>query len=726
MALQSTVTDMDIENHVMSLVHGDHYDPHVILGLHPHSRGKQVIRLWRPSANSIHFKFKGKVVTGKRIHEAGLFEYICPEETTFLDYQVYHRDGQLGYDPYAFWPSCSDVDQYFFGKGTHYQLYNFMGARLAEHQGCAGVRFVVWAPNAKRVSIVGDFNYWDGRVNPMRSMGGSGLWELFIPGLAAGEKYKFEIYTKQNEILLKSDPYAYYSELRPATASIVADVDKFVWQDKEWMEKRAKERGFSKPISIYEVHLGSWRQQAGHFINYRELAHKLSTYCLQMGFTHIELMPIAEHPFDESWGYQVTGFYAPTSRFGTPDDFQYFVNHMHQNSIGVLLDWVAGHFPTDEFALMRFDGTALYEHVDPRQGLHPHWNTLIFNFARTEVRNFLIANALFWLDKMHIDGLRVDAVASMLYLDYGRNHGEWVPNIFGGRENLEAIEFFKHLNSVVHGYHPGALVIAEESTAFPGITTPVEHNGLGFDMKWNMGWMNDTLRYFSKDPIYRSHHHDELTFGILYAFTERFMLVLSHDEVVHGKRSLLDKMPGDLWQKFANLRLLLGYMMCQPGKKLLFMGNEFGQWNEWYCKAQLDWSLLSYPTHAGIQTFVKEMNHYYQQHRALWEDDFSHYGFEWIDFGDRRNSVISYVRKAKGEELLCLHNFTPTYHEDYFVQIANVVSASEAINSDDERYGGSGKKNERIAIVRNDARQCMGLRLQIPPLATVVLAIERN
>lgn len=722
MVAQVARVKKEAEVDVMRLISGDHYNPHSVLGIHQYGESKKIIRVWRPAASSIHIEFLGDVIELHKIHEAGLFGCLVPEATTHLDYKVYHTNGLCSYDPYAFWPSCSDVDQYFFGQGIHYQLYNALGGRLITHQGCPGVRFVVWAPNAKRVSVVGDFNYWDGRCNPMRSMGQSGLWELFIPSLKEGEKYKFEILTQTNEILLKSDPYAYSSELRPATASIVADLDTFNWSDDAWLEKRLAHKDQPKPLNIYEVHLGSWRQKDGHFLNYKELAHLLTDYCHKMGFTHVELLPIAEHPLDESWGYQVTGFFAPTSRFGTPADFQYFVNYLHNNRIGVILDWVPGHFPTDNFSLARFDGTALYEHIDERQGLHPHWNTLIFNFARHEVSNFLIANALFWLDKMHIDGLRVDAVASMLYLDYGRDEGNWIPNQYGGRENLEAIQFFKHLNSVVHGYFPGIMMIAEESTAFPGVSRPVEWGGLGFDMKWNMGWMNDTLRYFSKDPLYRVHHHDDLTFGLLYAFSERFTLVLSHDEVVHGKRSLLNKMPGDIWQKFANLRLLLSYMMCQPGKKLLFMGGEFGQWNEWYCKAQLDWMLLDYPTHKGVQSLVKEINHFYLEHRALWEDDFSYKGFEWLDFGDKQNSVISYLRKSHNEQLLCIHNFTPTYHDDYFLPVRHFSSIREVMNSDDTKYGGSGKCNDDIKLVRDADGTIIGARFKIAPLATMIFS----
>jgi 1,4-alpha-glucan branching enzyme len=547
-----------------------------------------------------------------------------------------------------------------------------------------------------------------------------------VPGLEEGHKYKFEIKAQDSKLLVKADPYGLSSELRPATASKVAVVDSFRWSDSHWMQQRASRQKYKSPMTIYEVHLGSWKQKEGLFLNYRELAEELAPYCKEMGFNYVEMLPIAEHPLDESWGYQVTGFYAATSRFGTPQDFQYFVDYLHNQGIGVILDWVPGHFPTDSFSLARFDGTALYEHEDPRQGIHPHWNTCIFNFGRHEVSNFLIANALFWLEMMHIDGLRVDAVASMLYLDYGREADEWIPNRYGGKENLDAIEFLKHLNSIVHSKIPGIFMIAEESTAFTGVTHPVEHGGLGFDLKWNMGWMNDTLRYIERDPFYRHYHQNELTFGLLYAFTERFVLVLSHDEVVHGKKSLLDKMPGDIWQKFANMRLLLSYMICQPGKKLMFMGAEIGLWNEWYCKVGLEWYLLDYSTHSGLQKMVKELNHLYLNHPALWERDFDYSGFEWIDFHDTKNCVISYLRKSENtacHRLLCIHNFTPQYHSDYILHLRNFNQAQEIFNSDAFFYDGSGKTNGPITILRNEAGEAYGIQFSLAPLATQIFEL---
>lgn len=707
----------------MRLAHFDEYNPHHTLGLHPQGESK-VIRLWRPGARQIYLQVFDQIVEAKRVDEAGLFEYDVPATTTNKDYKVYHQNGMLTYDPYSFLPSVGEMDLYLFNKGVHYRLYNMLGGRLIHHQGVQGVRFCVWAPNAKSVSLVGDFNYWDGRINPMRSLGGSGIWELFLPGLGEGEKYKFEIRTKFNELRIKSDPMAYYNEMRPFTASIVANVNQFQWSDGDWLNRRQWNADKPQPMNVYEVHLGSWKKKEGwRFMNYREIGKELASYCQEMGYTHVELLPIQEHPLDESWGYQVSGFYAVTSRFGTPEDFQWFVNHLHEHQIGVILDWVPGHFPTDDFSLGRFDGTSLYEHADARQGYHPHWSTYIFNFGRHEVRNFLIANAIFWFDKMHIDGLRVDAVASMLYLDYGREGSHWIPNKYGRNENLEAIEFLKHLNSIVHQYYPGILMIAEESTAFGGITRPVMYNGLGFDLKWNMGWMNDTLRYMSKNPIHRQYHQNDLTFGLLYAFSEKFILVLSHDEVVHGKNSLLGKMPGDMWQQFANMRLLISYMMCQPGKKLLFMGGEIGQWNEWSSTREIEWFLIDFPLHRGLHQMIKEINFLYLENNAFWEHDFDFTGFEWVDFSDRHNSVISYLRKGAMGILLCVHNFTPNFHSEYIIQLKNLSSIREIFNSDHIKYGGSGKLNPAPEIVHDQAGHASSLKIQLAPLATMIFSV---
>lgn len=711
-------------DHMQRIVRNVHHQPHAILGLHSYFNEGKVIRLWRPGATQVFLEVKGSIVEATRIHELGIFEYLVSEETTRNDYRVYHQNGLLAQDPYSFLPSFGELDQHLFGKGVHYELYNQMGGRLTTHEGVSGAKFSVWAPNAKSVSLVGDFNFWDGRANPMRVLGYTGVWELFIPGLVAGEKYKFEIHTQQGIKLLKADPYAISSELRPSTASVLAKIDDYDWKDQQWMEEKKHKSHLSQPVTIYEVHIGSWKMPYGCFMNYRQLAHELAAYCQEMGFTHVELMPIQEHPLDESWGYQVSGFFAPTSRHGTPEDFQYFVDYMHTHHIGVILDWVPGHFPTDEFSLAKFDGSSLYEHADPRQGYHPHWHTNIFNFGRNEVSIFLISNALYWLEKMHVDGLRVDAVASMLYSDYGREEGEWIPNIYGGRENLAAIEFLKHLNSIVRQRCSGAMMIAEESTSFTGVTHDVMQGGLGFDYKWNMGWMNDSLRYFAINPIFRNYHHQDLTFGLIYAFSERFVCALSHDEVVHGKKSLLSKMPGDMWQQFANLRLLLSYMMCQPGKKLLFMGAEIGQWNEWNCKKELEWFLLGFPTHKGIQKMVKDLNHFYLRQPALWEKDFHCETFEWVDFHDIHNCVISYLRKGKNEKLLCVHNFTPQYYSHYFIHTHALEYIEEVFNTDAEEYGGSGKRNAFPETVRNDNGRAIGVRISLAPLATMIFKVK--
>lgn len=718
------LTDPLFVEDLSRIVRGEHWDPHSFLGIHSERNGKKSIRIYRPNAHEIFLEVFGQLVLAQKIDERGVFIYETGPETTYKDYRIYHQSGLLAEDPYAFLPTWGALDAHLYNQGVHYNLHEVMGARETIHQGVKGVKFTLWAPGAKHVSLVGDFNFWDGRVNPMRSMGSSGVWELFVPGLQVGERYKFEIRSQSGELLVKSDPYALFGEKRPKTASVIENVDNYSWGDQEWLTKRGKEDHYSKPLNIYEVHLSSWKLSHGEVLNFRELAHQLAQYCKEMSYTHVELMPIMEHPLDESWGYQVTGFFSVTSRFGRLEDFQFFVDHLHQNGIGVILDWVPGHFPKDDFALANFDGTCLYEHEDPRQGYHPHWSTLIFNFGRHEVSNFLIASGLFWLDKMHVDGLRVDAVASMIYLDYGREEGQWIPNEYGGNVNLRAIEFIKHFNSIVHKKFPGIMTIAEESTAFPGMTRPVEFDGLGFDYKWNMGWMNDTLSYFHKDPIFRSYHQNTLTFGLLYAFSEKFILVLSHDEVVHGKQSLLSKMPGDYWQKFANLRLLLTFMICQPGKKMLFMGGEIGQFNEWWVKEELHWHLLQYPSHAGIKQLVKEINHFYLTHPPLWERDSDFTGFEWVDFSDIHNCVLAYKRRGNiGNELLCVHQFTPNYYTNYFLHLKGIVFIKEVFNSDEERFGGSGKTNQEVPIIKDEKGVSIGVTLHLAPLATMIFEI---
>ncbi len=699
------------------------YDPHRFLGLHTTPEGEKVIRLYRPGAPFLYVEVLGKSVEAHRLSEEGLFECPVPSNVTLHDYRVYVEEGKLTADPYAFPPMIGEMDTYLFSRGVHYHLYDILGARLCSHSGVSGTRFAVWAPNAATVSVIGDFNRWDGRMHLMRCLGASGIWELFIPEIQEGEKYKFEIQTKEGKLLLKSDPFSLSTEMRPSDASVVAAVDAFVFTDQKWQESQRARGKNSYPLNIYEVHLGSWKRKEGHPLNYRESAHLLAAYCKEMGFSHIELMPILEHPLDESWGYQVTGFFAVTSRYGTPSDFQYFVNHLHAEGIGVILDWVPAHFPSDPHSLSLFDGTHLFEHADPRKGFHPHWNTSIFNYGRFEVSNFLIASALFWCDKMHIDGLRVDAVASMLYLDYGREEGEWIPNIYGGKENLEAIEFLKHLNAAVHERFPAALLSAEESTSFTGVTHSLEAGGLGFDLKWNMGWMNDSLRYLQRDPLFRTYHQNDLTFALIYAFSEKFLLPLSHDEVVHGKKALLSKMPGDDWQKFANLRLLISYQICQPGKKLLFMGAELGMWDEWNCKEELPWGLLNYERHGKLHRCIKELNHFYRAHSALWEFDFDGRGFAWVDFQDRKNSTLSYLRRGAQTQLFCVHNFTPQSISDYFVPLASVLKIEEVFNTDREEYYGSGKINREVAIITDSQGNRIGVKFLLAPLATHVFEV---
>lgn len=625
----------------------------------------------------------------------------------------------------------SDFDIYLFKEGNHFKCYEKLGSHIIEVDGQRGTYFAVWAPNAEKVYVIGDFNGW----KPLHPLGvrwdGSGIWEGFIPGVDKGTKYKYYIISKYGYQLEKGDPYAFFWEVPPATASIVWDLE-YKWNDEEWMKNRAKRNSFNAPISIYEVHLGSWRrvpEEGNRFLTYRELAEWLPKYVKDMGFTHVEFLPVMEHPFYGSWGYQTVGYFAPTSRYGSPQDFMYLIDKLHQNEIGVILDWVPSHFPDDGHGLSFFDGTYLYEHQDPKKGYHPHWHSHIFNYGRNEVRNFLISSALFWLEKYHIDGLRVDAVASMLYLDYGRAPGEWIPNKYGGRENLEAIDFIRRFNETVYENYPDTQSIAEESTAWPLVTRPTYIGGLGFGMKWNMGWMHDTLFYFSKDPIYRKYHHNNLTFSIWYAFSENFVLPLSHDEVVYGKGSLLNKMPGDKWQKFANLRLLFGYMYAHPGKKLLFMGGEFGQWDEWYHETSLHWSLLEYPEHQGIQRWIKDLNKLYRCEPALHELDFDPGGFEWIDFSDSDQSIISFIRKAKdsNDVILVVCNFTPVTRFNYRVGVPFKGYWKEILNSDLFIYGGSNQGNKEDVQAEEIPfhGRPYSISLTLPPLGVIFLKPKR-
>ncbi len=624
-------------------------------------------------------------------------------------------------------PALGDIDLYLLGEGKHRRLFEKLGAHRMSYDGVDGISFAVWAPGAQAVRVVGDFNSWDGRAHPMRALGTSGVWETFVPGVADGQNYKFEIVTAEGNVTLKTDPYAFATEVPPDTASKVHTAP-YTFGDDDWMSERASRDPYTSPMSIYEVHFGSWRHGPdGASLGYREMGHHLAAYCNEMGFTHVEFLPLAEHPFGGSWGYQVSHYFAPSARYGSPHDFKNMVDTLHQAGIGVLVDWVPAHFPRDDFALARFDGTALYEHLDPRQGAHPDWGTLIFNYGRTEVRNFLISNALYWIEEFHMDGLRVDAVASMLYLDYSRKEGEWVPNKFGGRENLDAIDFLKELNTVVHGEHPGVMMIAEESTAFPGVSRPIYVGGLGFGFKWNMGWMHDTLDYFGHDPIHRKYHHNQLTFSLMYAYSENFVLPLSHDEVVHGKGSLLNKMSGDPWRKFANLRALFAYKWAHPGKNLLFMGGEIAQYSEWNHDTQLDWSTLQDPRHAGVQRLVADINRVYKDTPALWEVDHDPEGFQWIDANDADHNVISFFRadEARDHYLVCVANLSPVPRYNFRIGLPAKGSYREVLNSDSESYGGSNVGN--LGVVEAEPIPWHGLdqsaTIVLPPLAVLWLRV---
>ncbi len=729
------LTDAELQ----SLVRVLHRSPHQLLGMHPLGDGTGlVVRAFYPGALKIeavptHEKERPRITLTK-VHEAGLFEGVTEAAQRVYAYDLVITDqrGDLRRtrDPYSFLPTLGEVDLYLFNQGNEHRIYEKLGAQLRVIDGVPGTAFATWAPNAKRVSVVGDFNQWDGRRHPMRLLGLSGVWEIFIPGVGAGAHYKFEINDAQGAIVLKTDPYGFFFETAPKNAAIVWDTRKFKWTDDAWLKRRREQDPLRSPHSIYEMHLGSWRKKSAHeSYSYRELAGPLIEYLRQMSFTHVQFLPPAEHAYYPSWGYQVTGFYASTSRFGTPDDFQYLVNALHEAGIGVLVDWVPAHFPRDEWALARFDGTALYEHEDPRQGAHQDWGTLIFNFDRHEVRNFLAANALFWCDRFHVDGLRVDAVASMLYLDYSRKQGEWVPNKFGGRENLEAIEFLKHFNHLVHVQHPGVVTIAEESTAWPLVTRPPYLGGLGFSFKWNMGWMHDTLRYFKRDPIYRKFHQNDLTFAMLYHHNENFILPLSHDEVVHGKRSLLGRMPGDDAQRFANLRALLAYQWAFPGKQLLFMGGEIGQSGEWNENAELQWWLLEQgPYHRGLQRFVAELNKLYLNEPALWQADYDLAGFFWVDCTDGEHSILSFVRQTAdgAQQILVALNLTPVPQHGYRVGVPQGGFWKEVLNSDAGAYGGGNLDNLGGVTADNYQvqNQPFSVMLTLPPLSAIMLKRE--
>src|SRR5437868_1959809 len=715
---------------------GAHPDPFGILG--PHRVGDDlVVRVFRPDAKevSIVIDRNDRPFEADRLRPEGFFQATLPNATRDLDYrlQITGWDGSeyTMRDPYGYGPIMGEIDLHLFSEGQHWQLYEQFGAHLRGIGETEGVYFAVWAPNAQRVSVVGDFNGWDGRVNPMRRLLGSGVWELFLPEVSESAHYKFEIRTQRGALLLKADPFGFFSQHGKETSSMVYNLDRYQWSDRDWMKARPERKLQTSPISIYEVHLGSWRRKAeerNRSLSYLELSEALIAYVLEMGYTHIELLPIAEHPFEGSWGYQVTNYYAPTSRFGSPDEFRHFVDKCHQAGIGVIMDWVPAHFPKDAHALAEFDGTDLYEHADPRQGEHQDWGTLIFNFGRNEVRNFLIGNALFWLEKYHIDGLRVDAVASMLYLDYSRKAGEWIPNAFGGRENLEAVFFLKRFNEVCYERFPGIMTIAEESTVWPGVSRPTHLGGLGFGFKWNMGWMHDFLHYMALDPVFRRFHHNNITFSLMYAFAEHFILVLSHDEVVHGKRSLLDKMPGDEWQQFANLRMFFAWMYGHPGKKLLFMGGEFGQRREWNHDRELDWDLMASPRHDGLRRLVQHLNYVYKNEPALWDQDDKYEGFDWIDFHDADNSVVAFLRKSRaGDVIAFVVNATPVVHHNYRLGVPESGFYREIINTDAETYGGSNVGN--YGGVQTQDVTWMGrqysILIHLPPLATVAFKLKR-
>src|SRR4051794_37187025 len=682
------------------IVKREHGDPHSVLGAHE-CDGGVVVRALRPAAQAVTVHAGGRDIELEQVHPGGVFEGVVEGAAVPLDYEleVDYPDGNVFTlrDPYSFAPTFGDLDLHLAGEGRHEQLYERLGAHIIKHEGVTGTAFSVWAPNAKAVSVVGDFNSWDGRLHQMRSLGSTGIWELFLPDVGEGCNYKFEILAQDGEIRLKADPYAFAAEVPPKTASVVYR-SKHEWSDDNWCTARGETVPLDRPVSVYEVHLGSWRLnplEGNRSLNYLELADELAAYAKDMGFTHIELLPVMAHPFAGSWGYQVTGYFAPTPRFGTPDDFKEFVDRLHSKGLGVILDWVPAHFPRDDFALARFDGTALYEHADPRRGAHPDWGTLVFNYGRHEVRNFLVANALYWLRDFHADGIRVDAVASMLYLDYSREEGQWVPNQFGGNEDLDAVGFLKELNEVVHGREPGTVSAAEESTAWPGVSRPTYLGGLGFGFKWNMGWMHDTLAYFQQDPVYRRWHHHELTFSLVYAFTENFILPLSHDEVVHGKGSLINKMPGDWWQKRANLRALYAYMWAHPGKKLLFMGQEFAQPSEWSHERSLDWHLLENPDHVGIQRLVRDLNHAYKDEPALWELDFEPTGFYWIEANDAENKVVAFARRHTPNERVGVRvpNPSPAPRHGYPLRLPRPRPWREALNTDSSFYGGTDTGN---------------------------------
>jgi 1,4-alpha-glucan branching enzyme len=730
--MEDSLYDLLDQAEVETVIYSEHDNPHSLLGPQVTDKGV-VISAFIPTAVQMKVRLtkNGQEYPMSLIEQEGFFSVLLPGNKIIpYTFKITYDNNTTEeiVDPYSFEPMIDPMELTRFTNGIHYTVYDILGAHLMETDGVKGVLFAVWAPNAVRVSVAGDFNNWDGRRHPMRRLYDSGIFELFIPGLKSGEIYKYEIKIKGGLVVLKADPYANRTELRPNNASVVCDLKEYEWQDRNWLKARAEYRCGSSPLNVYEVHLGSWKkppiEEGREFYNYRELAPMLAGYVKDMGYTHIELLPVMEHPFDGSWGYQLTGYYAPTARYGSPADFMYFMDYMHSQGIGVVLDWVPAHFPRDTFGLANFDGTCLYEHKDPKQGAHPHWGTLIYNYGRTQVSNFLLANALFWVEKYHADGIRMDAVASMLYLDYGKKDGEWIANIYGGNENLEAIELLKHLNSIFKKREDGALLIAEESTSWPKITGDVKDGGLGFDLKWNLGWMNDFTNYMKCDPLFRKGRHGELTFSMIYAYSEKFMLVFSHDEVVHGKGSMINKMPGTEEHKFANLRAAYGLMMCHPGKKLLFMGQDFAQPAEWNEAKSLDWDLLDIGLHEKLNRYVKELNKLYRSHPALYELDYEESGFEWVSCMDADHSIIAFTRKSGNDEiLLAICNFTPVIYRNFQLGVPFAGKYKEIFNSDRKIYGGYGNINPRLKQSKNivtDGRED-SISLVVPPLGITVL-----
>ncbi len=716
-----------IYNDLTRIINAQHHDPFCVLGF---DQQHKLIRLFLPHAEKVFLLMdNGDKKAVNRLPDSDFFEWQGDIASLSDHYQISWTDQSgyehIEYDPYTFAAQISDFDLHLFTEGKLLQCYNMLGSHVTEIDGIEGMLFSTWAPNAERISVIGDFNQWDGRCHPMRARGSSGVWELFIPGIEAGSLYKYEILNRQSgQILEKIDPYSRQFELRPATASVTTANDNYSWNDLDWLASRQGDQWAHKPMSIYEMHMGSWqRDEQQNFLNYRDIAHRLVDYIKPLGFTHVELLPITEHPLDDSWGYQVTGYFAPSRRFGTIDDFKYFIDYCHQHQIGILLDWVPAHFPKDSHGLAFYDGSALYEHEDPRLGEHQDWGTLIYNFGRNEVKNFLFSSALFWMDQFHIDGLRVDAVASMLYLDYSREEGEWLPNKYGGNENLEAIDFIKELNHISHVEYPGTLVIAEESTSWPQVTRPPWVGGLGFTMKWNMGWMHDILSYMQKDPIHRHFHHDQLTFGLLYCFSENFLLPFSHDEVVHGKSSMLEKMPGDSWQQFANLRLLYTFMFTYPGKKLLFMGSEFAQRAEWNFRQSLDWQELESPFHRGVKDLVSQLNKLYTEIPALHYYDFDVRGFDWVDCNDSDQSVLIYQRNGPDDSVIIVLNFTPIIRENYHIGVPFGGHYEELLNSDSSYYNGSNVGNDDPIISKEIPwmGRSHSISVTLPPLAALII-----